>query len=290
VKLPADAFKLPHADGRLDILSLHPTPDGAVLIGGRDGAARYEGGVVTMLELDPYATWGRAACVDGAAELYAVEHRRSDEVVLHRRDGTALPPVARAKFKAIRSRRLPHASTRMHARGDVLVVSINDAVHIRTGGAWRQIKIVPEATLLKAAPAAMKAVEAPAPAAPRPSPMGVVYDQPRSDGLYVASDVTGSNIARFLGDGTVLTASTMPEEKLKNVLKWLKPSKSEVPAPVTLAGDRITWTVRSNVTVTYDGTWSGEHLQLEVVSSNGHSSTRRYEFFPEDQIVAKRAK
>ena len=135
----------------------------------------------------------------------------------------------------------------------------------------------------------MKAVEAPAPAAPRQSPTGVVYDQPRSDGLYVVSDVTGSNIVRFLGDGTVLTASTMPEEKLKNVLKWLKPSKSEVPAPVTLAGDRISWT--SNVTVTYSGTWSGEQLQLEVVSSNGHSSTRRYDFYPEDQIVAdKRAK
>lgn len=289
VKLPANAFKLPHADGRLDILSLHPTPDGALLIGGRDGAARYEGGAVSMLELDHYGTWGRAACVDGATELYAVEHRRSDEVVLHRRVGTALPPVARAKFKAIRSRQLPHASTRMHARGDVLVVSINDAVHIRTGGVWRQIKIVPDATLLKAAPAAMKAVEAPAPAAPRQSPTGVVYDQPRSDGLYVVSDVTGSNIVRFLGDGTVLTASTMPEEKLKNVLKWLKPSKSEVPAPVTLAGDRISWT--SNVTVTYSGTWSGEQLQLEVVSSNGHSSTRRYDFYPEDQIVAdKRAK
>ena len=74
VKLPANAFKLPHADGRLDILSLHPTPDGALLIGGRDGAARYEGGAVSMLELDHYGTWGRAACVDGATELYAVEH------------------------------------------------------------------------------------------------------------------------------------------------------------------------------------------------------------------------
>lgn len=288
VDLPADAFASKHVAHPLEILSLHATPEGALLIGGRDGAARYEGGTVSMLELDPYATWTRAVCVDGGAEIYAVEHRRSGEVVLHQREGTALVPVARAKFTPIRSRQLPHASTRMHVRGDVLVVSINDAIHIRVGGAWRQIKTVPNATLLKAAPAAMKAVAAPDLPRPSASPAGAVYDQPRSDGLYVVTDVAGSTIVRFLGDGTVLTASTMPEETLKNVLKWLKPSRSQVAVPVTLAGDRITW--RETTGTAYNGTWSGEHLELEIAATNGYCATRCFDFYSEDQIASKRAK
>ncbi len=273
-------------ESNLDILSLHPTPEGIVLIGGRDGVARFADGVVTRLELDPYATWGRAVCVDGGAELYAVEHRRSDEVVLHRREGTALPPATKTKFKAIRRRRLPHANTRMHARGGLLVVSINDAVHIRTGETWRKLKITPTAALLAFAPAGMKPVAAPDLPHPSASPVGAAYDQPRGDGLYAARDVSGWKIVRFVGDRTVLTASTMPEEKLKNVLKWLKPGKSDKPVPVELTGDRVKW---SDGAVAYDGTWSGEQLELAVESSNGYHATRRYDFYAEEQLLASKS-
>jgi hypothetical protein len=269
----------------LDILSLHPTPEGAVLIGARDGAARYEGGAITLLELDPFATYGRAVGVDRGAELYAVEHRRSDEVILHRRDGAALPPVASAKFKSIRSRSLPHTSARMHSKDGVLVVSINDAVHIRTGDAWRQIKILPDATLLKAAPAAMKAAAAPDLPRPTASPAGAVYDRPRSDGLYASRDVSGWQIVRFLGDRTVLTTSTMPEETLKNVLRWLKPGKEDVPRPVQITGDRVAWSDAGEVA--YDGTWSGDHLELAIASPNGYRATRRYDFYSEDSLAGK---
>ncbi|MGE0403681.1 MAG: hypothetical protein AB7T06_43645 [Kofleriaceae bacterium] len=272
--------------GNLDILSLHPTPEGIVLIGGRDGVARFADGVVTRLELDPYATWGRAVCVDGGDELYAVEHWRSDEVVLHRRDGTALSPVAKTKFKAIRSRRLPHASTRMHARGGLLVVSINDAVHIRTGETWRKLKIAPTAALVAFNPATMKPVAALDLPRPSASPVGAAYDQPRGDGLYAARDVSGWNIVRFVGDRTVLTTSTMPEEKLKNVLKWLKPGKHDKPVPVELTKDRVKW---SDGAIAYDGTWSGEQLELAVESSNGYRATRRYDFYAEEQLLASKS-
>jgi hypothetical protein len=154
----------------------------------------------------------------------------------------------------------------MHAKGEVLVVSVNHAVHVRVGGEWRQLKLVPGATLLKAAPAAMKAAAAPDLPRPSGSPVGAVYDQPRSDGLYAARDVSGWKVIRFLGDRTVIRASTMPEETLPNVLKWLTPGKEDVPAPLELTGDRVRWT--SDHAVTYDGTWSGERLELEVVSSS----------------------
>jgi hypothetical protein len=274
------------SESNLDILSLHPTSEGTVLIGGRDGAALFADGVVTRLELDPYATWGRAVCVDGTAELYAVEHRRSDEVVLHRREGTALPPAAKSKFKVIRSRRLPHASTRMHARGGLLVVSINDTVHIRTGETWRKLKITPTAALVALAPTTMKSAAAPDLPRPSASPVGAAYDHPRADGLYAARDVSGWSIVRFVGDRTVLTASTMPEEKLKNVLKWLKPGKGDKPVPVELTGDRVKW---SDGAVTYDGTWSGEQLELAVESSNGYRATRRYDFYAEEQLLAHKS-
>lgn len=274
------------AEGRplLHILALQPTPDGAVLIGARDSAAHFANGALTRLALDPHATWTRAVCVDGTAELYAVEHWRSDEVMLHHRSGTTLPPIAKAKFKPIRSRRLPHASTRMHARAGTLVVSINEAIHVRSGHTWRTLKLAPSAKLLAYTPATMKPFAGPELPQPTASP-ATTLDQPRRDGLYATRDESGWNIVRFVGERMVLTTSTMPEEKLKKVLKWLVPSKSDVPEPVELAGNRIKW----GKAVTYEGSWSSNQLELEMVSSiNGYRATRRYDFYAEADLVASK--
>jgi hypothetical protein len=127
-----------------------------------------------------------------------------------------------------------------------------------------------------------------------------VTSGPRTDGLFVSvGPIEDREILRFFADQTVVVGAS--EDPLNKVQQWLVPTPLAItkkrglppliPAPVTLAAKTLAFQItvndRGDEIIRYNGGWSAERLDLDVVSFNGHRAKTSFTFVADDAIGAK---